>query len=47
MKLGTRIMMAASGAVVLTTILSVATLYFVSNHNRVIELQGKMTSIIE
>jgi len=47
MKLGTRIMLAASGAVVLATALSIAIVYFISSHNRVVELRGKMSSIIE
>ena len=40
-------MLAASGAVVLATALSIAVVYFVSNRNRVAELRGKMSSIIE
>ena len=47
MKLGTRIMWAGSGAVVLTTALSIAIVYFVSSHNRVAELRGRMSAIIE
>src|ERR1035438_1383987 len=46
MKLGTRIMLAGSGAVLLATTLSIATVYYVSSHNRVAELRGKMSSII-
>jgi methyl-accepting chemotaxis protein len=46
MKLGTRILLAASGAVVLATTLSITTVYYVSSHNRVAELRGKMSSII-
>jgi methyl-accepting chemotaxis protein len=46
MKLGTRIMLAGSGAVVLTTILSIGIVYVISSHNRVTELRGKMSSII-
>jgi hemerythrin-like metal-binding protein len=46
MKLGTRIMLAGSGAVVLTTTLSIGIVYFISSHNRVTELRGKMSSII-
>jgi len=47
MKLGTRILLLGSAAVVLATALSIATVYFVSSHNRVAELRGKMSSIIE
>lgn len=47
MKLGTRIILLGSDAVVLATALSIATVYFVSRHNRVAELRGKMISIIE
>jgi len=47
MKLGTRIMLAASGAVILATALSIAIVYFVSSRNRVAELRGKMSSTIE
>lgn len=46
MKLGTRIMLAASGAVILATALSIAIVYHVSSRNRVVELRGKMSSII-
>ena len=46
MKLETRIMMAATGAVALTTVFSIGIVYFVSCHNRVTELRGKMSSII-
>jgi len=46
MKLGTRIMLAASGAVVLATGFSIGIVYFVSSHNRVTELRGKMSAII-
>jgi len=47
MKLGTRIMLAATGAVVLATALSIIIVYYVSSHNRIAELRGKMSSIIE
>ncbi len=47
MKLGTRIMWAGSGAVVLATALSIAIVYYVSSRNRVAELRGKMSAIIE
>ena len=46
MKLGTRILLASSAAVVLATALSIAIVYFVSSRNRVAELRGKMSSII-
>ena len=46
MKLETRIMLAATGAVVLTTVLSIGIVYHVSSRNRVAELRGKMSSII-
>ena len=46
MKLGTRILLAGSAAVVLATALSIAIVYFVSSQNRVAELRGKMSSII-
>ena len=46
MKLGTRIILLGSSAVVLATALSIATVYFISSHNRVAELRGKMSSII-
>jgi len=46
MKLGTRILLAGSAAVVLATTLSITTVYYVSSHNRVAELRGKMSSII-
>ncbi len=39
-------MLAASGAVILATALSIAVVYFVSSRNRVTELRGKMSSII-
>ena len=41
MKLGTRILLAGSGAVVLATTLSITTVYYVSSHNRVAELRGR------
>jgi len=47
MKLGTRIILVGSGAVVLASVLGIATVYFVSSRNRVTELHGKMSSIIE
>jgi hypothetical protein len=47
MNLGTRIMLAGSAAVILATSLSIATVYHVSSHNRVAELRGKMSAIIE
>ncbi len=47
MKLGTRIMLAGTGAVLLATGLSIGIVYYVSSHNRVVELRGKMSSIIE
>ena len=46
MKLETRIMLVATGAVVLTTILSIGIVYYLSCRNRVSELRGKMSSII-
>jgi methyl-accepting chemotaxis protein len=46
MKLGTRIMLVGSGAVVLATLSSIAIVYHVSSRNRVSELRGKMSSII-
>jgi hemerythrin-like metal-binding protein len=46
MKLGTRILLAGSSAVVLATGLSIVIVYFISSHNRVIELRHKMSSII-
>ncbi len=46
MKLGTRIMLAATGAVVLTTVLSIGIVYHLSSRNRIAELRGKMSSII-
>jgi hypothetical protein len=39
-------MLAATGAVVLTTVLSIAIVYYLSSHNRVVELHGKMSAII-
>lgn len=39
-------MLAATGAVVLTTILSIGIVYHLSSRNRVAELRGKMSSII-
>jgi methyl-accepting chemotaxis protein len=46
MKLENRIMLAATGAVVLTTVLSIAIVYHLSSRNRIAELQGKMSAII-
>jgi hypothetical protein len=46
MKLGTRIIWAGSGAVLLATTLSIAIVYFVSSRNRVVELRSQMSSII-
>jgi len=46
MKLETRIMLAATGAVVVTTLLSIGIVYQLSSRNRVAELRGKMSSII-
>ena len=46
MKLESKIMMAACGAVTLATALSIAIVYRVSSQNRVTELRGKMSSII-
>ena len=40
-------MLAGSAAVVLATALSITVVYYVSSHNRVTELRGKMSSIIE
>jgi methyl-accepting chemotaxis protein len=39
-------MLAATGAVVLTTVLSIAIVYYLSSHNRIVELHGKMSAII-
>jgi len=39
-------LLAGSGAVILATTLSITTVYYVSSHNRVTELRGKMSSII-
>ena len=47
MKLGTRIILVGSGAVCWPRSLSIAIVYFVSSRNRVAELRGKMSSIIE
>ncbi|MGO8697394.1 MAG: bacteriohemerythrin [Limisphaerales bacterium] len=47
MKLESKIMLAVSGAITLATGLSIAIVYQVSSHNRVTELRGKMSSIIE
>jgi methyl-accepting chemotaxis protein len=47
MKLETKIMMAVATAVAMATALSIAIVYRVSSHNRVAELRGKMSSIIE
>jgi methyl-accepting chemotaxis protein len=46
MKLETRIMLAATGAVVTTTLLSIGIVYHLSSRNRIAELRGKMSSII-
>jgi methyl-accepting chemotaxis protein len=46
MKLGTRIMLAATAAVALTTAFSIGIVYHLSSQNRVAELRGKMSSII-
>ncbi|MFO1476865.1 MAG: methyl-accepting chemotaxis protein [Verrucomicrobiota bacterium] len=46
MKLGTRVMLSATGAVLLTTILCIAIVYRISSRNRVAELRGKMSAII-
>jgi methyl-accepting chemotaxis protein len=46
MKLESRIMLAATGAVVVTTLLSIGIVYHISSRNRVTELHGKMSSII-
>jgi len=46
MKLETRIMLAASGAVALATVLGIGIVYQLSSRNRVAELRGKMSSII-
>jgi len=46
MKLETKIMLAATGAVALATGLGIAIVYHLSNQNRVAELRGKMSSII-
>jgi len=46
MKLESRIMLAVTGAVMLTTVLGMGTVYHVSSRNRVAELRGKMSSII-
>jgi methyl-accepting chemotaxis protein len=46
MKLETRIMLAATGAVALATVFSIGIVYHVSSANRVAELRGKMSSII-
>ena len=46
MKLETRILLAATGAVTLATLLSIGIVYHVSSRNRVAELRGKMSSII-
>lgn len=40
-------MAAATGAVVVTTVLSIGIVYFLSSRNRISELRGKMSSIIE
>ena len=40
-------MLAGTGAVLLATGLSIGIVYYVSSHNRVVELRGKMSSIIE
>jgi len=47
MKLETRIMLAVTGTVTLATALSIGIVYHVSSRNRVSELRGKMSSIIE
>jgi methyl-accepting chemotaxis protein len=46
MKLETRIMLAATAAVLLTTVLSIGIVYHLSSRNRIAELRGKMSSII-
>ena len=46
MKLETKIILAASGAVALATVLGIGTVYILSSRNRVAELRGKMSSII-
>jgi len=46
MKLGTRIMLAAAGAVALSTLCGIAVVFRLSKDARVAELHGKMTSII-
>ena len=47
MKLGTRIILVGTGAVLLASVMGIATVYYVSSRNRVNELRGKMNSIIE
>ena len=46
MKIQHRIMLAATGAVALTTLLSVGIVYHLSKENRIAELRGKMSAII-
>jgi hypothetical protein len=46
MKLQHRIMLAATGAVALTTILGIGIVYHLSSRNRIDELRGKMSAII-
>jgi len=47
MKLGTKLLTAAAFAVILTTMGAVVTVYYLSSHNRVVELREKMSSVIE
>jgi methyl-accepting chemotaxis protein len=47
MKLETKIMLAATGAVALATAFGIGTVYYLSSQNRIAELRGKMSSIIE
>lgn len=46
MKLEVKIMLAASGAVLLSTAFGIGTVYHLSKGNRIAELRGKMSSII-
>jgi hypothetical protein len=47
MKLGSKLLTAAAIAVILTTMGAVITVYYLSSHNRVVELREKMSSVIE
>ena len=47
MNLGTKLLTAAAIAVILTTMGAIITVYYLSAHNRVVELREKMSSVIE